>query len=151
MICPECGKSVERFYSGTCQSCYNYFRHGGTKNVPPDPGRIAYDINGKVVCHICGRAFTRLGSHVKESHGMTAAEYKNKFGLCNCTKLTEESYQQTMRQYTDKYNMRERLLKSGESTRIKRGETGKRAGKKAALQEILDKRDRALNKLCKDR
>ena len=38
------------------------------------PFEIKDDATGKVICHICGRAYTRLGSHVKESHDMTIEE-----------------------------------------------------------------------------
>ncbi|MFE2721511.1 MucR family transcriptional regulator [Kitasatospora sp. NPDC059327] len=33
-----------------------------------------------MVCHVCGRAFRSLGSHVR-AHGMTAAGYRDEFGL----------------------------------------------------------------------
>ena len=74
MKCRECGRNTEKSYSGMCQSCYNYFRNGGTINPLPDKGRIEYDAHGKVICHICGKAYTRLGSHVRESHNMTIEE-----------------------------------------------------------------------------
>ena len=78
MFCKECGKFTDRSYAGMCQGCYNYFRKGGVVNPLPEQGRIKYDANGKVICHICGRSFTRLGSHVKEIHAMSIEEYKEK-------------------------------------------------------------------------
>ena len=81
-VCKECGKIIEgKSYSGDCQGCYHYFRNGGTVNPLAEHGRIKHDATGKVICHICGRAYTRLGSHVKESHGITIEEYKEEFGL----------------------------------------------------------------------
>ena len=103
---------------------------------------IKYDINGKVICHICGRAYTRLGSHVKESHDMTIEEYKEKFGLCKRAKTTESSYSNMMHRYAKEYKMDEHLLVVGQATRIKRGQTDMRKGKKVCLQEILEKRNR---------
>lgn len=142
MFCKECGQHTDRSYSGMCQGCYNYFRKGGTINPLPEHGRIKHDANGKVICHICGRAYTRLGSHVKESHAMSIEEYKEKFGLCKRAKTTESRYSQVMHNYAKEYKMDERLLVVGQATRIKCGQTDMRKGKKVCLQEILEKRDR---------
>ena len=142
MVCKECGRKIEKSYNGMCQSCYHYFRKGGTVNPIPEKGMIKYDINGKVICHICGRAYTRLGSHVKESHDMTIEEYKEKFGLCKRAKTTESSYSNMMHRYAKEYKMDEHLLVVGQATRIKCGQTDMRKGKKVCLQEILEKRNR---------
>ena len=76
MICNACGKYSPRSYCEMCQGCYNYFRHGGKIYPLPERGTIARDENGKVICHICGRSYARLGSHVRESHGMTIHSIK---------------------------------------------------------------------------
>lgn len=120
--CKECGKVIEsKAYNGMCQGCYRYFRNGGTVNPLPEHGRIRYDITGKVICHICGRAYTRLGSHIKESHSMTTEEYKEKFELCKRVKTTESHYSQVMRNHAMNNKMNERLLRVGKNTRIKKG------------------------------
>lgn len=142
MFCKECGKHTDKSYSGMCQGCYRYFSQGGVVHQLPEHGRINHDANGKVICHICGRAYTRLGSHVKESHDMSIEEYKEKFGLCKRAKTTEINYSKIMHGYAKAYKMDERLLVVGQATRIKPGETEKRKGKKVCLQEILEKRDR---------
>ena len=140
--CKECGKPTERSYAGMCQGCYHYFRNGGTVNPIPEKGRIEHDEHGRVVCHICGRAYTRLGSHVKESHSMTIEEYKEEFGLCKRSKTTESVYSCTMHNHAKRNKMDERLLAAGKATRIQKGQTHMRKGKKVCLQEILDKRNR---------
>lgn len=142
MFCRECGKPMQKSYGGLCQGCYNYFKKGGRIYPLPNPGRVEHDENGKVICHICGRSYSRLGSHVKESHSMTIAEYKAEFGLCSRTRTTEESYYQIMRENAYKHNMDKQLLEAGKATRIKKGETNKRRNKKVRLQEILEKRNR---------
>lgn len=142
MKCRECGKEIARSYSGLCQGCHHYFHNGGTINPIPEKGTISYDVNGKVVCHICGRAYTRLGSHVKESHNMTINEYKEEFGLCKRAKTTESSYSKIMSKHAKINNMDQQLISVGANTRIKKGQTDMRKGKKVCMQEILDKRAR---------
>ena len=144
MLCKKCGENADEkyFHLGMCQKCYEYFRKGGTENPIPDKGRIEYDNRGCVVCHICGRAYKRLGSHIKESHKMTIAEYKEAYGLCNNARTTETEYSNKMRDLAYKNGMVERLQKFGFNTRIQKGETDKRKNKRVRLQECLDKMDR---------
>ena len=148
MLCCKCGRSADEkhFHLGMCQSCYEYYRKGGTENPLPKPGTIEYDYRGYVVCHICGRAYKRLGSHIKESHGMSMAEYKEAFGLCNNARTTEKTYSEQMRKLAYKYDMHKRLKVLGENTRIKKGENNKRKGKKSRLQECLERSERYLKK-----
>ena len=138
MVCCECGKETNtRYPNNTCQSCYNYFRNGGTINEVPKPGEITHDARGFVICHICGKAYKRLGSHIKESHNLTIAEYKEMFGLCNNAKTTEYMYSQHMRELAYHYDMPQRLQETGYKTRIKKGDRTMRLGKKSRLQECL--------------
>lgn len=146
MNCPQCGKPINRHYRGLCQSCYKYFKGGGKIHDIPAAGTIAYDDQGKVICHICGKSFVRLGSHVKENHDLTIAEYKEKFGLCHSARTTGKTYSETMRQHAKNNGMNQQLLESGKATQIQKGETDKRKGKKARLQELLDKRKRKFKK-----
>lgn len=140
MNCSKCNKPITDKYPGeTCQGCYLYCHKGGTDNPIPPKGKIAYDRRGYVVCHICGRAYKRLGSHIKESHDMSIAEYKEQFGLCNNAKTTEKSYSAHMHQLAYKHDMPKRLQITGIDTRIKKGENKLRLGKKSRLQECLDR------------
>ena len=142
MNCSKCGKHIYRHYAGMCQSCYRYYHDGGTDNPLPALGKIEHDYRGYVICHICGRAYKRLGSHIKESHGMSIAEYKAEFELCNNAKTTEANYSQHMHNLAYKYDMPKRLQITGRLTRIKKGERDKRLGKKVRLQECLDRAER---------
>lgn len=143
-FCSECGKRVTNkiYPNNTCQACYNYFHQGGTVSPLPPKGTIAHDHRGYVVCHICGRAYKKLGSHVKESHAMTTAEYKEAFGLCNNARTTESNYSLRMRSLAYQYKMPQRLRETGKNTRIKPGEKHLRYGKKSRLQECLDRKKR---------
>ena len=146
--CKECGKYIgDRSYNGLCQSCYNYFRKGGTINPVAEHGKIEYDINGKIICHICGRAYTRLGSHIKESHNMTIKEYKEKFGLCASARTTTDDYSNKMRNHAYNNDMDKQLIESGKKTRFKKGDGTARKNKEVRLQEILDKRNRKLKQI----
>ena len=142
MICKECGKEFtgKIYPNGTCQGCYNYFLKGGTLNPLPLPGIIAKDERGYVTCHICGRSYKRLGSHIKESHDMTIEAYKEKFGLCANSRTTEVNYSKHMSKLAYANGMVERLAISGRATRIHPGETDKRKGKAVRLQECLSRR-----------
>lgn len=142
MNCSKCGKHTDRSYAGMCQSCYRYYHEGGTDNPLPPLGKIAHDIRGYVICHICGRAYKRLGSHIKESHSMSIAEYKAEFELCNSAKTTEANYSKHMHNLAYKYDMPKRLQITGKATRVKKGEKHLRLGKKSRLQECLDRSER---------
>ena len=111
MICLSCNKDVNELYSeGLCPSCYRYFKDGGTINPLPDAGTIAYDERGYVVCHICGKAYRRLGTHVAQAHDMTIKTYKERFGLCNNAKTTEANYSRMMSDYAYQHNMPEQRI-----------------------------------------
>ena len=140
--CTKCHKPIKQSYSGLCQACYRYYHDGGVDNPIPPKGKIEHDHRGYVVCHICGRAYKRLGSHIKESHNMSITEYKAQFELCNNARTTERNYSEHMHNLAYKYDMPNRLQETGKATRIKKGERDKRLGKKVRLQECLDRSER---------
>ena len=146
MHCSKCQKPIDRSYAGMCQGCYRYYSSGGGENPLPPPGKIEHDHRGYVVCHICGRAYKRLGSHLKETHKMTIKDYKEKFELCNNAKTTEKNYSELMHQLAYQNGMPERLSATGLPTRIKKGEKDKRLGKKVRLQESIERSERYKNK-----
>ena len=139
MKCSQCGKIISnKRYGGLCQGCYKYFKNGGKIHDIPAAGTIAYDNRGKIICHICGKSFVRLGSHVRESHGMTIDEYKERFGLCHSARTKEQNYSNIMRKHAKENGMVQQILDAGKGTRIKKGETHLRKGKKVRLQEIIN-------------
>lgn len=146
MHCKKCDKPINgKIYpDNTCQSCYNYYHKGGTDNPIPAKGVIAHDYRGYVVCHICGRAYKRLGSHIKECHKMTIADYKAEFELCNNARTTEQNYSKHMSKLAYEYAMDQQLKIVGVATRIKKGQKDMRKGKKVRLQECINKKMRML-------
>lgn len=143
MICSYCGKEIiGRIYSGQrCQGCYVYMLKGGVIHSLPSKGEIKYDNKGYVICHICGKSYIRLGSHIKESHNMTIQQYKEEFGLCNCTKTTEKKYSSKMKDLALKNGMDKALIQTGKNTRISK-ENILRKGKKSRLQECIERSNR---------
>lgn len=147
MNCSQCGKPIpDKHYGSLCQGCYKYFKSGGKIHSIPPAGTIAYDDQGKPICYICGKSFVRLGSHIKESHGLTIAEYKEQFGLCRSTRTTEKSYSNIMKQHAKNNGMDQQLLEVGKTTRIQKGDTHLRKGKEVRLQERINKCKRKFKK-----
>ena len=66
MRCKCCGKEITRNrYSGYCQACYRYFVIEGKRLYDtPEIGKVVYAENGDAICHICGKAFRKLGGHI---------------------------------------------------------------------------------------
>ena len=54
------------------------------------------------MCHICGKAYSKLGNHIRFKHQMTMKEYKEKYGICNRTKMTSENYQNKMQEIAER-------------------------------------------------
>lgn len=147
-ICSACGKPIRGkvYPDGLCQGCYRYFRLGGQVNPLPPRGQVVRDDGGKVICHICGRSYVRLGSHIRESHEMTISEYKQRFGLCNNAKTTEHTYSKHMSALAYKNGEPGKLKISGVATRIRPGDKHLRMGKKSRLQERLERSQRLKKK-----
>ena len=73
---------------------------------------------------------------------MSIAEYKAEFELCNNARTTEENYSKHMHNLAYKYDMPKQLIETGVATRVKPGDKHFRKGKKARLQECIDKQVR---------
>ena len=52
----------------------------------------------RVQCHICGRWYRHLGSHAWHSHGMTADEYREEYGLNRGQILVSTELHQLLRE-----------------------------------------------------
>lgn len=54
-------------------------------------GALTITKDGQYIqCHICGELFGRLSRHLSKEHGMSTAEYKEKFQLSRSTSLISE-------------------------------------------------------------
>ena len=72
---------------------------------------------------MCGRCYKHLGSHIYHCHGITANEYKERFGLPhNMALITEEIYKKKSDHYAqhrEKYL--KNFLKASKKYRFKKG------------------------------
>lgn len=84
--CKFCHKESKSNYYGYCQVCYTYFIVQNNDTwFPSDYGTINTVQNqnhkqfGQLICHECGKAFTKLTSHIRHCHNMTKEEYCKKW------------------------------------------------------------------------
>lgn len=92
-------------------------------------GELVRDGEGRVCCHLCGRWFRGLGSHLR-AHRYTAAAYRETFGLCTTAALVaDEVATKISRRQAATYRgsevVRERLAPGHEMARS--GQLGARA------------------------
>lgn len=93
-------------------------------------GQVYYDELGNPVCHICGRAFPRLMTHVRQVHGYLAREYKLMFGLNLKKGIMSESSREKCRNNVIRNSERvvHNILVNGIATRFKKGAPGRPRG-----------------------
>ena len=119
--CELCGRPFKSkgFY---CCSCYQYLRvHPEGLYPEPELGEVLYAPNGDPVCHICRKAYRKLGNHIRFAHGLSQEEYRELFKLYHSTRLSNKDYVETMREYVDKYYdvvVEENLISGGKKTRV---------------------------------
>jgi len=109
-------------------------------------GVIEYE-NGKPICEICGKAFNRVISHVRQKHDMSEKEYKIQFGfdlykgICSL-----ESAEKSRIKALENYDLviAQNLINNGSKTRFVKGGNGRTKDKvseqtRNALKERLKK------------
>lgn len=132
MKCEECGKGSKTFYSSQfekilCCNCLSMYKSHPVNDIPEN-GQVAYDKEGRIICHICGRAFKKVLSHARQRHGIDSIEYKKMFGL-DVTKglASEETKEKLRRSVAENYDkvVKQNLINNGEKTRFKEGDRGR--------------------------
>lgn len=126
--CKFCKKYVKRPSKGYCISCYQYFiLHNYSLWVPSEYGRLdrvtIEDSNqyNMPICHICGKAFTKLQQHIWYAHNLSKNEYCDLFGLNRNIVMTTDSYHEKMKHYAYLYDMDIQVISAGKSTRFNKG------------------------------
>ena len=119
--CQFCG-GVNKTTGKYCNTCYGYLRKHPEGRYPlPPKGVVYYAPNGDVICHICGEAQRKLGSHIAYRHHMSQNEYRDMFELYHNTRLSNYEYINNMSQINNKHKdrvVKENLIKCGINTRI---------------------------------
>lgn len=115
-ICHEPLRSKK--YENICCSCWAYFKAGRIVHRPPLAGTVAYDKEGNMICHICGKSYPKLGAHIRSAHKMTAKEYKKKFGLSLSLGLCSEKIKEQLREHVDKDMVQKNLVQGGIKSRF---------------------------------
>lgn len=141
--CNYCGCSNEKrkavyrdeYNEFLCYSCYEHYKLH-PKNTIPQKGIISYDDEGRLVCHICGRAYDRLASHLRYKHKITQQEYKEEFGLNRTVKLTSENHREHLRKNVPRVKD---VREVGKNTRYGVGQISPRLGKEERLQAKINR------------
>lgn len=82
--CKICGNPIPKgfrtYCSKNCRNKRNYqkFHQSSLEWARKNRGKFE---EGKRKCLICGNWYVQVGSHVKQTHGETAREYKKEFDL----------------------------------------------------------------------
>ena len=122
--CKFCGNYCDKNMRGYCQVCYKYFVIDGKHIYDlPSFGKVEYNEDGDVICHICGKAFRKLGGHIWNGHHMKMRDYCTKYGLLYKTnKASNIDYRKHMKDIQKDYCITENLLKKGKATRLQKGQ-----------------------------
>lgn len=143
-VCKFCGKVQYRpMAKGYCVSCYQYFVMFNYKLFTPSQygslSRVT-DVNsnqyGWPICHICGKAYTKLQQHIWYTHKLTKKDYCDLFGIDRGINMTSQEYNTKMSNLAYKYNMPEQLKKAGQSTRFKPGHSNNYVRSEQTLRRL---------------
>lgn len=78
----------------------------------------------KIQCKICKKYFKRVCGHVRQKHGLSAREYKIKFGYDVIRGIMTPEDREKMRRLALENKMDQQLLRAGEKTRFKKKQPG---------------------------
>ena len=120
-VCKLCGDLFNHagYY---CQSCSAYLRlHPEGLYPQPEYREVLYADNGDPVCHICRKAYRKLGNHIKFKHHIDPNVYKERYGLTHNTRLCNQEYVEKMREYNiENWDVvvSRNLIEMGKGTRV---------------------------------
>lgn len=75
-----------------------------------------------IECLICGKRYIQVCTHIVQVHGMTAKEYKDKFGLWR-RGIIKGKYKEKKSRITLENKSYVHLPEAGKNTRIKKGDS----------------------------
>ena len=142
--CQLCGSDNKAFFNQRHQMvicnfcrCEIYMNNNKLPIVyeRPQYGEINYSPDGKPICHICGKAYKKLLSHVCQRHELTEKDYKKKFGLDLhkgiISKSTKTKLQKSVREHYSSV-VQQNLIGAGQKTRFELGTVGRTLDKISA-------------------
>lgn len=130
--CKICGKKIteERYRSYCSKECRKKFNN--KKNYPRQKEwakqRRGAEAPGKLQCLVCGKWYVQIGSHVKQTHHMTAHEYKEEYDLPLKRGVIPAWYKEVKRSTITDDTIKN-LLKVGRKTRYKNNDPKAKAVK----------------------
>lgn len=100
-------------------------------------------IDGLPQCHICGKGFRRLLTHVRQAHDMSAREYKEAHGLNVTHGILSQDSRELSREAAlrnaDKV-IKQNLIQKGQRSRYRKGGKG-RTKDQVSVQTLLHLRE----------
>ena len=148
MFCQECGgihkvRFVDEYKMYLCANCIKMYKEHPV-NPFPAAGEIMFDEQSRPICHICGRAYNKLMSHVRLKHDLTAVEYKKLFGLNTTKGIVSPITADVLRHHVDKHYetvVQGNLIICGVETRFEKGSKG-RTKEQLSLQALKELQSR---------
>lgn len=94
-------------------------------------GRVQYTLEGRLVCHICGRDFRKLAAHTVQKHFVDEHEYKVTFGLNTTIGLVTDELREKLSENVNNHPevILRNLIKKGKKTRYAKGAEGRTRAK----------------------
>lgn len=146
--CKQCGKTIEykpnannvKFCSPICRTRSYYparkewFQN---RHYTPSPNKIA--------CLICGKYYRKVGSHVFNSHGMDAREYREEYNLEVKRGIVPPDLRETLTRNVIENGTIENL-KKGQKYWFKKGQKGVGVYKRSPITIQRLKRNRFVYK-----
>jgi len=114
-----------------CATCYQR-EINSTIYKLPNFGEIDFNEDGKPVCHICGKAYNKVLSHVWQIHSINEKEYKKKYGLELYNGIMSESSKRIAKIRVFEHEdvvIKKNLIENGKNTRFKPNCNGRTADK----------------------
>lgn len=149
--CEHCGGDKRRirkpiifsskFNQYLCANCLKHHEEHPVNPIPPK-GVLARDEEGRVICHICGRAYDKLTLHIKQRHKMSKEEYLETYGLNRGAKLTSINHHHKLKEMIKVQPNLQNIVEISKSTRFKKGQTSPRKNLDTRLQTILERKDK---------
>ncbi len=111
------------------------------------PVGVLLEINGKVICHICGGGFKRLGGKHLKIHSLNVGEYRQEFGLNRGTPLCGSELSRVLSERAEKGHS-EGILLVGNTLQTREfmkkiGKLGIETVKQLAKKDQLKRREQA--------